>query len=77
MADQFDTPIRLCVYISQIPEKVLELIGRGTVVRSKESGYPDTPEGPRALLDCATGWGEALALLKFCLEKGVPYTQPE
>ena len=47
------------------------------VVRSKEPGYPDTPEGPRALLDCATGRGEALALLKFCLEKGVPYTQPE
>ena len=77
MASKFDTPIRCCVYIAQIPEKVLEPTGRGTVVRSKEPGYPDTPEGPRALLDCATGRGEALALLKFCLEKGVPYTQPE
>jgi hypothetical protein len=37
-------------------------------------GYPDTPDGRRALLDCAAGWGEALTLCRFFLERGVGRT---
>lgn len=45
----------------------------GSVVRLREHGYQDTPSGLRAMLDCATGWGEALALLKVHAEHGVRY----
>ncbi|MBU0982919.1 MAG: SRPBCC domain-containing protein [candidate division Zixibacteria bacterium] len=48
----------------------------GTVIRSTESGYPDTTEGRDHLLECAAGWGEALTLLKFYLEHGITYTAP-
>ena len=45
----------------------------GTVVRLREHGYPDTPEGWRQFCDCSTGWGEALTLLKFYVEHGIRY----
>jgi uncharacterized protein YndB with AHSA1/START domain len=45
----------------------------GTVVIVKEYGYADTPEGHRRCLECATGWGEALTLLKFYSEHGLRY----
>jgi uncharacterized protein YndB with AHSA1/START domain len=44
-----------------------------TIVELKESGYPDTKDGRAALMECATGWGEALTLVKFYLEYGVVY----
>jgi uncharacterized protein YndB with AHSA1/START domain len=49
----------------------------GTVVRLTEDGYPDTPDGRAMILECAAGWGEALTLLKFYLEHGLAYTQPQ
>ena len=45
----------------------------GTLVRLREHGYPDTPEGWEQHMSCATGWGEALTLLKFHVEHGVRY----
>lgn len=45
----------------------------GTVVRLRERGYRDTPSGLRRMLDCASGWGEALALCKFHVEHGLRY----
>lgn len=48
-------------------------VTEGTIVRLKESGYVDTPEGRKRYLDCATGWGEALTLLKFYVEYGIRY----
>lgn len=45
----------------------------GTVIRLREYGYHDTPSGRRALLECATGWGEALALWKVYVEHGIRY----
>lgn len=45
----------------------------GTVVRLHEYGYPDTSEGWKQYADCATGWGEALTLLKFYVEHGLRY----
>ncbi len=51
----------------------LELSGGGTVVRLREHGYHDTPEGLAAMLNCTAGWGEALTLLKFYVEGGMKY----
>lgn len=50
-----------------------EPAAEGTIVRLREHGYADTPEGHRACLDCAAGWGEALVLLKFYVEHGLRY----
>lgn len=47
----------------------------GTIVSVTESGYPNTPAGREMILECATGWGEAVTLLKFYLEHGVTYNQ--
>ena len=49
----------------------------GTVVELTESGYPDTDAGRAMILECASGWGEALTLLKFYIEHGLVYTQPK
>lgn len=51
----------------------LEESGDETVVRVREHGYLDTPDGRKAFADCATGWGEALVLLKLYVERGVTY----
>lgn len=45
----------------------------GTVIRLREHGYHDTPSGLRAMLNCACGWGEALALWKIYVEHGIRY----
>lgn len=47
--------------------------GAGTVVRLSESGYLQSHAGLRSMLDCATGWGEALTLCKFFVEHGIRY----
>ena len=46
---------------------------QGTLVRLTERGFRDTPAGRRRQLDCAAGWGEALALCKIWVEHGVRY----
>ncbi len=51
----------------------LESRGDHTLITTTESGYPDTPEGRRMILECACGWGEAITLLKFYLEHGLTY----
>lgn len=45
----------------------------GTLVRLTERGYRDTPAGRRRQLECAAGWGEALALCKVYVEHGLRY----
>ncbi len=45
----------------------------GTIVRLRERGYPDTEAGRSRLVECAAGWGEALALLRCYLEHGITY----
>lgn len=45
----------------------------GTAIRLRDSGFSDTAGGRRKLLECASGWGEALALWKFFVEHGVRY----
>ena len=45
----------------------------GTVVTLTEDGYKNTPEGRAMMVECASGWGEALTLLKFFMEHGIVY----
>jgi uncharacterized protein YndB with AHSA1/START domain len=45
----------------------------GTLVRLREHGYPDTPDGWEQHMSCATGWGEALTLLNVYIEHCVRY----
>jgi uncharacterized protein YndB with AHSA1/START domain len=50
----------------------------GTVVQVSDSGYPvQSLQNQLVFVECACGWGEALTLLKFYLEHGVRYRQPE
>jgi uncharacterized protein YndB with AHSA1/START domain len=46
-------------------------LGDGTLVEVTETGYPATAEDLVALVNCAAGWGEALTLMKFYLERGI------
>lgn len=52
----------------------LEKSDGGTVVTLTEEGYRDTPESRAMMLECASGWGEALTLLKFYMEHGIIYS---
>lgn len=54
-------------------ELTFTAVAEGTVIRLHESGYHDTPSGRRKMIECAGGWGEALALWKFYIEHGVRY----
>ncbi|NHJ49870.1 MAG: SRPBCC domain-containing protein [Asgard group archaeon] len=54
-------------------EMDFEATKEGTVVRVKEHGYQDNKVGHERCLECATGWGEALTLLKFYVEHGIRY----
>ncbi|MCH9032665.1 MAG: SRPBCC domain-containing protein [candidate division Zixibacteria bacterium] len=55
----------------------LKAHSNGTIVTLTEDGYMDTPGGRAMMLECASGWGEAMTLLKFYIERGVVYTQPD
>lgn len=52
---------------------VLTELEKGTLVTLTESGYTRSELDLKTYGDCATGWGEALTLLKFYLEYGVTY----
>ena len=54
-------------------EMNFETAEEGTIIRLMEYGYRDDPRSRRAMLACAVGWGEALALLKFHVEHGLKY----
>ncbi len=47
--------------------------GTGTILSVSDEGYPRSAEGERFYHDCATGWAEALTLLKVNLEVGYTY----
>ena len=51
----------------------LEPRGDGTMVSLSEAGYSHSERDVEVCLSCASGWGEALTLLKFYLEHGVTY----
>ena len=52
---------------------VITPVDDGSIVTLRETGYPDTDIAKQVMLGVATGWGEALTLLKFYLEHGVRY----
>ncbi len=77
---EVERPRRFVFEWGETPTKVefdLSAEFGGTVVRLKESGYNDTPKDRDMILECASGWGEALTLLKFYLEHGIVYTPPK
>ena len=49
----------------------LDRLGTGTRVRVAASGH--SMDDVETAIGCAAGWGEALTLLKFWLERGVTY----
>ncbi|MFX3625840.1 MAG: SRPBCC family protein [bacterium] len=53
----------------------LSPLGKGTKVEVSESGYKNNDVAATDMNECATGWGEALTLLKFYLEHGVVYEE--
>ncbi len=44
-----------------------------TILSVTESGYPMHTKGEEMLIECSTGWGEALTLIKFYAEHGIRY----
>ena len=54
-------------------EMIFEKVDEGTVIHLREFGYQDTPSGRVAMLECASGWGEALTLLKYYVEHNIKY----
>lgn len=52
----------------------LSPVANGTVLTVTESGYRDTHDSIAMMLECASGWGEAVTLLKFYIEHGIVYT---
>ncbi|MBV7338468.1 SRPBCC domain-containing protein [Chloroflexi bacterium TSY] len=50
-----------------------EAVDEGTIVRLREYGYEATLAREQVLVGSATGWGEALTLLKFYVEHGITY----
>ena len=64
-ADGETPPHLMTVAIDVVPDR------DGTTVHLRDYGYRDTPAGRRANIDCAIGWGEALALMKVYVEHGI------
>lgn len=61
-------------YAHRFPTQVrftLEPRGDGTLLRVAETGSPTTAEDRETLAWCASGWSEALTLLRRYLEEGV------
>lgn len=58
----FGSDISHRTFIAAPPDRVYETI--------------TTAEARQKILECATGWGEALTLLRFYLEKGVVVEPP-
>lgn len=56
-----------------VAEFTIEPADGGCVLRLREHGYDDSDEGHRALADQASGWGEAMTLIKFMAEHGLRY----
>ena len=70
-------PERFVFQWGSTPSTTVELSfydhSEGTLVIVKETGFPHTKEGRQRYLDNATGWGEALTLMKFYSEHGLRY----
>lgn len=56
-----------------VAEVTFEPVPAGTLVRMVEQGYEDSPAGLQDLVNRASGWAQALTLMRFYLEHGVRY----
>ena len=54
-------------------EIILEEREGGTLLRLREYGFLDTDGGRKHMVGNASGWGEALTLVKIWLEHGIHY----
>lgn len=54
-------------------EFTVEPVDGGCVLRLREHGYDDTADGHAALVSQASGWGEAMTLIKFMAEHRLRY----
>jgi len=51
----------------------LKEVDDGTLLSVRESGYEDSKEGREAIVNCSTGWGEAITLIKIYAEHKISY----
>lgn len=51
----------------------IETVPGGVVLRLREHGFDDTPAGTEARVRQASGWGEAMTLVKVMAEHGIRY----
>ncbi len=51
----------------------VEKRGDGCIITASEKGYELNEKSLWQFMDCSTGWGEALTLLKFYIEHGITY----
>lgn len=54
-------------------EFTIDPVEGGCVLRLREHGYDDSRNGHSALVSEASGWGEAMTLIKFMAEHGLRY----
>jgi len=66
----FRWPVDARTYDTTV-EVDLEPRGGATLVRLAEHGFEEGPAGLREMLNRSSGWGEALALMKLFVERGV------
>ena len=74
---EYDPPRRFVYKWGREPQSTVEIdlkeVEEGSLITARETGYHNDSEGWERCLDCASGWGEALTLLKFYLEHGLIY----
>lgn len=68
----FKWPVDIGSYQTTV-EINFEPVGEGTIVRLIEHGYEENADKLQNMLNRASGWGEALTLMKFYVEHGVTY----
>lgn len=51
----------------------IEPVEGGVVLRLREHGYADSPEATERRVAQASGWGEAMTLIKLMAEHGIHY----
>jgi uncharacterized protein YndB with AHSA1/START domain len=68
----FKWPVDIGSYLTTV-EIRFEPVSEGTIVRLIEYGYEENADKLQNMLNRASGWGEALTLMKFYVEHGVTY----
>ena len=64
-------------FVQHPVEITFEPFEDGTLVKLVEHGFDDTPSGLKDMLTRAAGWGEALTLMKFHVERSDDKCRPD